>query len=175
VYKRQLDSGADGIIVPRVEDKKQAETLVSCCKFPPQGIRGCGTIAPLDYKVENWADALAWLNEQTMIVPQVESLKAIDALDDMLDVPGIDAILVGPLDLSINMGIPGRFSDPALVAAIERVIAVCDKHNVASGIAFTSPELVRPWRDRGMRFLVCGFDGFMLHDIARSYVSALRS
>ena len=172
---RMLDTGADGLIVPRVENREQARHLVDCCKFPPVGRRGCGTTATLDYRGGDWGEAVAWLNEQTMIVPQVESLAAIDALDDILDVPGMDAILVGPLDLSINMGIPGRYHDPAFVAAVERVIAVCEKRHVPSGIAVATPDAVRPWAERGMRFLVCGFDGWMLLDTATAYVEAIRS
>jgi len=170
-----LDTGADGLIVPRVESREQAERLVSYCYFPPKGIRGCGSTAPLDYRREDWSVAIPWLNEHLLIVCQVESPQAIDNLDDILDVPGIDAVLVGPLDLSISLGVPGKVNDPKMVAAIDRVIAICRAHNMPSGIVGASPEALKPWWEKGMRFLSCGADSGMLLTTGMANVREIRA
>ncbi len=170
-----LDTGADGLIVPRVESREQAERLVSYCFFPPKGIRGCGTTATLDFRREDWRLAVPWLNEQLLIVCQVESPTAIDALDDILHVPGIDAVLVGPLDLSISLGVPGQMNDPKMIAAIDRVIAICRAHDTPSGIVGASAEALKPWWEKGMRFFSCGTDSGMLMSTGMANVQALRA
>jgi len=170
-----LDSGADGLIVPRVESKTQAECIVAYSKFPPQGVRGCGTTAPLDFNRQGeWGPALAWLNDQSLIATQVESMKALDTLPEMLQVPGIDLIVVGPLDLSINLGVPGQFNHPKFVTAVERVIQICQTHNVPSGIVLATPEALKPWWEKGMRFLVCSNDFTMIKSTATDHLRAVR-
>ena len=106
-------AGADGLIVPRIETPEQAMKLVSFAKYPPMGVRGCGGTAFFDYKAPQLGrGACPWLNEQTLICPQVESVRAIEALDEILDVPGVDVIVVGPQDLSISLGVPGQHNHP---------------------------------------------------------------
>ncbi len=170
-----LDAGADGLIVPRVETREQAERLVSYAKFPPLGARGCGTLAMLDFRVPDWQQALPWLNEQTLICTQVESTTAIENLDSILAVPGIDVALVGPLDLSISLGVPGRFDHPALIAAVDRVIDISRAHGKVSGIVLGSPAAVKPWWEKGMRFFSCGGDTGFLADGAAAIVRGVRA
>jgi 2-keto-3-deoxy-L-rhamnonate aldolase RhmA len=157
-----LDTGADGLIVPRIETKEQAARLISYAKFPPLGVRGCGTTATVDFQRIDWREALPKLNEQSLIVSQVESMTAIENLDEILSVPGIDVVAVGPLDLSINLGVAGQMQDPKLIAAVDRVIAICKRHNVTSGIIMGPPEALKPWWEKGMRFFSCGGDGGLL-------------
>ncbi len=157
-----LDMGADGLIVPRVETKEQAERLISYAKYPPMGQRGCGGLAFFDYKAEDWRQGIPWLNEQTLICTQVESTTAIANLEAVLSVPGIDVIVVGPQDLSISLGIPGQHSDPKEIAAIEKVIAICNKHNKPCGIVMGNGDLAKPWVEKGMRFVVAGSDASMI-------------
>jgi 2-keto-3-deoxy-L-rhamnonate aldolase RhmA len=164
-----LDLGADGLIVPRIESPEQAAKLVSFAKYPPMGIRGCGGTAHLDFKAPNWGEALPWLNQQTMICPQVESVRAIEALDETLSVPGIDLVVVGPQDLSISLGVPGEHAHPKEIAAIERVIATCQAHNKPCGIVMGSGDLAKPWVEKGMRFVVAGSDlGILLQGGAKN-------
>jgi 2-dehydro-3-deoxyglucarate aldolase/4-hydroxy-2-oxoheptanedioate aldolase len=170
-----LDAGADGLIVPRVESREQAERLVSYAKFPPLGVRGCGTNANLDFQPPDWPKALPWLNDQMLLAPQVESPAAIEALDGILSVPGVDVALVGPLDLSISLGVPGQFNDPKFIAAVDRVIAICKKHNTTAGIVLTSPAAVKPWWEKGMRFFSCGTDSGFIMAGATANVQGVRA
>ena len=171
-----LDAGADGVVVPRVTSTAQAERAVSYAKFPPTGVRGCGTTAPLDFnRQQGWDQALRRLNEQSLVVLQAESKEAIDSLEDILQVRGVDVVLVGPLDLSINLGVAGKLDDPKWTAAVERVIEICMAHQVPTGIMLGSPEALRPWWEKGMRFLVCGNDYVMIRDTASRNVGEIRS
>jgi len=170
-----LDTGADGLIVPRIEGPEQAARLASYAKYPPMGTRGCGGIAFFDYKTPNWPEGIPWLNEQTLIAPQVESVRAIEALDKTLEVPGIDAVIVGPQDLSVSLGIPGQHNHPKEVEAIERVIAICNAHKKPCGIVLASGELCKPWVEKGMRMVVAGGDIGMIGQMGARNVQAVRS
>lgn len=170
-----LDSGADGLIVPRIETVEGIKKLISYSKYPPMGARGCGGVAYLDYKPANWAEALPWLNEQTLICPQVESVQAIDILDETLEVPGVDVVIVGPQDLSINLGVPGQHNHPKEIEAIERVISICKNHHKPCGIVMGNGDLAKPWVERGMQMVVAGSDWGMLYSTGMQNVKIVRA
>jgi len=157
-----LDSGADGVIVPRVETREQAERVVSYARFPPLGVRGCGTTATLDYKRIDWREALPWLNEQTLVAIQVESSRSIANLEEILKTPGIDAVFIGPLDLSISLGVPGQLDSPVVKEAMAHVVATCVAQGVPVGTVMLTPDALKPWWEQGMRFLSCGTDTSLL-------------
>lgn len=170
-----LDSGAFGIFVPRVENRAQAERAVAAARFPPLGVRGCGTTATLEFNTPpDWGESLAWLNEQTLVVLQIESQQAIDSLDDILNVQGIDAIFVGPLDLSINLGVPGKMTHPRMIAAVDRVVQICQMRNMPCGILASSADGLQEWWEKGMRLLVCGNDQGILRSGAQQLVQGVR-
>src|ERR1700709_2366890 len=101
---RALDSGAQGIIFPRMEDPKLLETALSWTKFPPVGVRGYGLTAPqIDYEPLSFNEVIEHGNENTLTVLQIESKRAVEAREEILSVPGIDAVMIGPADLSISM------------------------------------------------------------------------
>jgi 2-dehydro-3-deoxyglucarate aldolase/4-hydroxy-2-oxoheptanedioate aldolase len=170
-----LDSGADGLIVPRIETPEQAQKLVSYAKYPPMGVRGCGGMGFFDYKPSNWAEEIPWMNEQTLVCPQVESVRAIEALDEILDVPGVDIMVVGPQDLSISLGVPGQHSHPKEIAAIEKVIDTCNRRNKVCGIVMGNGDLAKPWVEKGMRFVVAGSDLNILLQAGTKNVQTVRS
>ncbi|HWE50122.1 MAG TPA: aldolase/citrate lyase family protein, partial [Bryobacteraceae bacterium] len=93
-----------------------------------------------------------------LTVLQIESRRAVEARDEILSVPGIDAVLIGPADLSISMGIPGQFQHPELLDAIEKIRETCDSKGIAPGIHTRTVPLANHWKQRGMRFLSCGSD-----------------
>ena len=170
-----LDAGADGLIVPRIETPEQAAKLVSYAKYPPLGVRGCGGTAFFDFNAPNWVEGLPWLNDQTLIAPQVESVKAIENLEKTLAVPGIDVIVVGPQDLSISLGVPGQHSHPKEIEAIDHVIAICKKHNKPCGIVMGSGDLAKPWVEKGMQFVVAGNDFALLAQGGARNVQVVRA
>lgn len=170
-----LDMGADGLIVPRVETVEQAERLVSFSKYPPMGQRGCGGLAFFDYQAPDWGKGIPWLNEQTLVATQVESTTAIENLEKIVQIPGIDAIIVGPQDLSISLGVPGQHAHAKEIAAVDRVIAICNKYNKPCGIVMGNGDLAKPWVEKGMRFVVAGSDSGMIMSAGTRNVQIVRA
>jgi 2-keto-3-deoxy-L-rhamnonate aldolase RhmA len=118
---RLLDSGAQGIILPRVEDPKILEEALSWMRFPPMGKRGYGVnTTMIGYESHGFKAIIEHQNLNTLSVVQFESRLAIERADELLSIPGLDIAMVGPADLSINLGIPGDFENPATGMAWSR-------------------------------------------------------
>jgi 2-dehydro-3-deoxyglucarate aldolase/4-hydroxy-2-oxoheptanedioate aldolase len=172
---RALDCGAQGVIFPRVESPELLERAVSWTRFPPMGVRGFGLAAThVEYERATIPQVLAHQNENTMVVLQIETQMAVDRRDELLSVPGIDAVLIGPVDLSLSLGVPGDFEHPRMVAAMEQVRDSCLKHGVAPGTQLRTLALAKFWKERGMIFLGSGSETGFLFDKASEVVSALR-
>jgi 2-dehydro-3-deoxyglucarate aldolase/4-hydroxy-2-oxoheptanedioate aldolase len=164
-----------GILLPRVESPEILARAVSWTFFPPAGVRGYGfTQHNVDYEPVTIPQIIQHSNDNTMLVFQIETQAALDARDELVSVPGVDAVMVGPADLSISLGIPGQFEHPKLIDAIDRIIESCQRHHVAPGIHMRALHLAKFWRDRGMRFLSTGGDALFLFDKASETVRALR-
>lgn len=172
---RALDAGAQGIIIPRVETRDQAEAAVSFAKYPPLGRRGAGGDARNGYEPRDAKTAVDEANAETMVIVQIETLLGVDNLVKIVSVPGIDVICLGPLDLSISLGIPGQFDHPSFVETVHRIVTICEQHNVPSGYVSREASALQRWHDLGMRFLVCNSDGNMLLQGAARDVAILRS
>ena len=166
---RVLDAGAMGIMMPRVRTRSDVETIVRSAKYPPVGERGCG-IRPLltDYESTGSLEGdLEWVNAQTLVCIQIETREAIEHLDDVLSVPGVDATIMGPNDLSIALGVPGDYHHPIMDDAVTHMIDVCDRYGVAPGIHIRDMERLLDYKRRGTRLLAYGTDvGFMLEAAA---------
>ncbi len=149
VIKRILDIGAFGVLVPWVNSKQEAETAVRACKYPPEGIRGfgprrAGLFDPAYYKTAN---------DEILIAVQIETQQALDNLDGILSVPGIDAGYVGPFDLSCSLGfgMPPKWDEPRYLAAFDRVLAAAKRYGKAAGIYASSDNIA--WAlDKGFTF-----------------------
>ena len=128
------------------------------------GVRGFGlSAAHLEFESVSMADAIAHFNEHVMVVLQIETKTALERIDELLAVPNIDAVLIGPADLSIALGIPGQFDHPEFVAAVERIRDRCDSRGIAPGLHLRSLPMARRWRNQGLRFLSCNSDiGYLL-------------
>ncbi len=175
LVSRALDCGAQGIIFPRVESPELLERAVSWTKFPPVGVRGYGlTNQAVNYEPMTFPQILEHVNANTMVVMQIETQRAVDAREELLSVPGIDAVMIGPADLSISLGVPGDFQHPKMVAAMEAIRDTCLAKGVAPGTQTRSPALARFWKERGMLFLGCSNEMTMLYDRAVEVASQLR-
>jgi len=162
---RVLDAGAEGIMVPMTSTKEQAEAIARYSKYTPIGQRGFGTqTGQTDYKPLKALDFMKEANENTLIIAQIETKEAIQNVDAILSVEGIDVGLIGPNDLSISMGIPDQLGSEVLAQAIEKVVETAKKKGKATGIHIGNTEAIRKWRARGMTVLACSTDiGFMFN------------
>ncbi|MBV9789753.1 MAG: 2,4-dihydroxyhept-2-ene-1,7-dioic acid aldolase [Chloroflexi bacterium] len=171
--KKALDIGAAGIIAPQVNSAEQAAQVVCWSKYAPQGTRGVGIGRAHGYGLQ-LQDYIAHANERTAVVVQAEHIDAVNQIEAIVQVAGVDAVLVGPYDLSASMGRIGQVDHPEVVAAIERVTAACLSAGVRLGIFGVSAEAVQPYIDRGYTLIVAGVDTLFLAGGVRQVLSQLR-
>ena len=172
---RALDSGAEGIIFPRSEDPAQLARAVRGAKFPPKGHRGFGLGPPqVGYQQASFDEIVEHCNRETLMIAQIESVTALERLPELAAVEGLDALLVGPADLSISLGVGGQWRHPKLVQAIDQVIALCGRANVWPAIQVRDVELAKFWIGRGMRLVGCSSDAALLWSAVNSVAGGLR-
>ncbi len=171
---RVLDAGAMGVMLPRVETRAQVEQFVSFMKYPPAGVRGAsGTRGHTDYGGARPQELVAHMNEHMLVILQIERKRAVDDIDQLLGVPGVDVALIGPFDLTISLGEDDTRA-PAVEGAIQQVVDAARRHGVASGIHTHDAAEVAGWGARGMTMLTCNSDMGFLGAGARQTVAALR-
>ena len=176
LMSRPLDAGAQGLMVPRVDTPDQVRKVVSYMKYPPVGERGCAVQrGHSDYLSVPTKEFMEWANEHTLVIIQIESKEAVENIDEMVSIPGVDVALIGPNDLSVSLGIPGEQTHPMEVEAIEKVIAACKKHGVAPGIHTGNVDQLKGWMEKGMRFITWSGDIPMLMNASQTALKALRA
>jgi len=155
--KRILDAGAQGIIVPQVNSAAQAAAVVRASRYPPQGNRGVGIGRAQGYGAR-FADYVSSANDEVVVVVQAEHRDAVDSIEEIVAVPGIDCVLIGPYDLSASFNRMGQIHDAEVVSAIEKVLSVCAGAGIPTGYFGVTAEAVEEYRRRGCRLLVAGVD-----------------
>lgn len=174
---RILDSGAQGIVVPHVDSVEEAQRAVAYCKYPPVGHRSAmGVFPQLAYQGMPVGDALPVLNDETLVICMVETQTAIDQVDAIAAVPGLDVVLIGTNDYCAELGIPGQFGHAKVEEAYRAVIAACRKHGKHPGMGGVyEPKLMEKYIGYGMRFILSGGDLSFLMAGARERSKLLRS
>ncbi len=172
---RALDAGAEGIMVPMTSTKDQAEEIVRYSKYTPLGQRGFGNqIGQTDYRPLKTLDFMKEANEHTLIVAQIETREAIENVDSILSVEGIDVALIGPNDLSISLGIPDQMGSEILTKAIDKVVETAKKKKKATGIHIGNVEAIKKWRSKGMTVLAFSTDISFQYNASKSSLEELR-
>jgi len=162
---RVLDGGALGIVMPHVDSAAEAAEVVDHLKYPPIGHRSVAGAPPqLGYRSLPVGEASAALNEATLIAVMLETPQAVADAEAIAAVPGVDVLLIGTNDLTMELGIPGEFGHAKVVAAYERVIAACRKHGKWPGMGgIYTEDLMAKYIDMGARFILSGADlGMMM-------------
>lgn len=136
-----LDAGARGIIAPMINTKEDAIAMVKACRYFPLGERSNSGIRGEWGEFKDYRGYLDAVNEELVIIPMIETQQAIDNLDDILGVPGIDVFLVGPSDLSIELGVPLDYSCDTYQQGLDKIAAACKKHGVVPGMYFIPPNM----------------------------------
>jgi 2-dehydro-3-deoxyglucarate aldolase/4-hydroxy-2-oxoheptanedioate aldolase len=151
---RVLDMGAMGLMVPMVESEEQARQIVQFAKYPPQGRRGTAFgIAHDDYQDGDSVAKMRSANQEQLLIAQIETVAGLENLDKIAAVEGIDVLWIGHNDLSTSMGIPGEFTHPRYLAAVQRVLDACQRHGKAPGFMASSVEQGRALLSQGFRCL----------------------
>ncbi len=157
---RLLDAGAMGIVFPHVDTAEHAKELVASCKYPPVGHRSLGgPMAQLGFRPYSRSESSAAVNRETVMVMMLETPEAIENADAIAAVPGVDVLLIGTNDLTLEMGIPGKYDEPAVVRAYDAVVAACRKHGKHPGMGgiYDHPTMEK-YVKAGARFILCGSD-----------------
>lgn len=139
LIKRVMDAGAHGVIVPMVNTAADAKLAVSSVKYPPVGKRGVGLARAQGYGLE-FEKYKNWVNKNSVVIVQIEHIKAVDNLDEILGCPGVDGFIVGPYDLSASLGRPGDYNNSAVTDAINEIRRKSKKHSCVSGFHVIPPD-----------------------------------
>jgi 4-hydroxy-2-oxoheptanedioate aldolase len=175
IIGKVMDAGAYGVICPMVNTAEQARAFISACKYPPQGIRSNGPVRAGIYGASTGYQQTA--NEEVLCIPMIETVEALANLESILDVPGIDAIYIGPTDLAFSLGLPPKMDhENAQVFEIyERIIAATRKRNIAACLHCMEPAYAKRMVAMGFRLVTVGWDSLYVANGARAAVTAMRA
>ncbi len=159
VIKPVLEMGVDGIIIPMVMDAVQAEAVLSACLYPPEGIRGFGPRRAIAYNAQSLEEYLKEAKDSFLRILQVEHISAVEHIEAILALPALDAIIIGPNDLSGSIGMLGRTLHPDVLALGKRVIEAAKRAGKPVGVSIGPDEkAMQTWLGLGVDFISCGDD-----------------
>lgn len=175
IIKKVMDMGADGVIVPMVKNKDEAQMAVDFVKYPPVGKRGVGLYRAQNYGL-GFEEYKKWVDEEAVIIAQIEHIDAVTNIEDILSVDGIDGTIVGPYDLSGSMGVPGEYYREDVQNAILTVKEACKKYNKPYGfhVIESNPTKLQEKIEEGCTFLAYSLDFFFLGDSARAGMKIIK-
>jgi 4-hydroxy-2-oxoheptanedioate aldolase len=169
-----LDAGAAGVLVPHVQSADDAAAVVEAARFPPQGGRGAHPwVRAAGYAATD--DWHARANDDVAVIAMVEGQEGVAAVDEILAVPGLDAVFLGPVDLAASLGLAGQLDHPQVVAAVRSVIERAGAVDVAAACFSPSVEGARRWVAAGARLVTVGVDTQILLPAFRSLVDGMRT
>ena len=174
IIGKVLDAGAHGVICPMVNTRTEAEAMVSACLYPPKGKRSNGPIRAGLYGVSTDYQKVA--NEEVMVIPMIETIEAVNNLESILDVPGIDCVYIGPSDLGISMGKPPVLDreDPEMMKIYTHVIAECRKRNILTGIHSNSAAYSVKMIETGFNWVAIANDSSLMAMASKDVVGKFR-
>jgi len=176
ILKRVLDAGAKGVIVPRINSKEDAQKAVGAVKYPPVGVRGVGLARAQGYgfDFDKYAEKV---NDETKVIAQIEHINAVNHLEEILSVDGIDGTIIGPYDLSGSMGKPGKYEDSEVYQVLERYEGISKKVGKPMGYHVIEPDyrLVLEKIEAGYSFIAFSLDTLFLGRMCRQQLEELKS
>lgn len=174
LLKMYLDVGAQSFLIPMIQNKEQAQNAVRATRYPPQGIRGVGSALARASRWNGIEGYLKKANDEICVLVQVETMEAVNNLDEILEVEGVDGVFIGPADLSADMGYIGQPNHEKVVATIESCIQKIVKANKAPGILMANEEMAKHYIDLGALFVAIGVDTSVLTQACKSKLAQFR-
>lgn len=172
--KRALDMGAAGIIVPQIESAADAAQAVRLSRYAPDGARGMGLARAHGYGF-TFSDYIKNANDEIAVIVQVEDARAVEQIEAIAAVDGLDAVFLGPYDLSASLGHPGDIHHPTVAEAIDHVTRACQEAGMPLGYFGLDAAAVTPFIERGYTLICAGIDCVLLGQAASRLVDALKS
>ena len=174
-FKRVLDLGAYGVMVPWVGSAAEAEAAVAASRYLPRGIRGAAsTTRATRFGQRPFLDCLARAHEETTTVIQIERASVLDEVEQIAAIDGVDVLFVGPLDLSVSMGMAQEYARPEFLHALQRVSDAAKANGKAAGILTMNSALAAMWKSMGYTFIAYGSDGAMVTQGMQAAVKLLK-
>jgi 2-dehydro-3-deoxyglucarate aldolase len=173
IVTRVLDTGAAGLVFPMIKSEEDAINAVRSAKYPPEGVRGVGLARAHGYSEQGREEYLKRANEQMLVIIQIEHVAAVEDIERITAVDGIDALYIGPADLSASMGLLGQYNHPSVLEAIEKVRAVAHRRKVPIGIPVETAEEANARVAEGYQFIQVGMDALYLSSGCRSALKKL--
>ncbi len=174
--KPVLDAGAHGIVVPQIRSPEEVRRAVADCRYPPVGRRGFGPLIPTNYGRRGGPEYVARANAQVFVSVMIETAEAVEQIDQIVAIPGLDSVVLGPWDLSGSLGCLGQVDHPRVVAALEKAIAAAKKASLAVGSGMPAdPEFALVQIRRGVQWLQLGGDCGYLVKFAEQAQAQIRS
>jgi len=173
--KRVMDAGACGIIVPMVKSIDDVNRAVDAVKYPPFGTRSVGLARAQKYG-QSFDEYLDWQKSESIIIVQIEHIDAVNNLEEIFSVGGVDGYIIGPYDLSASLGVPGQFEDPTFLNAMERVKKVSHDMKIMGGIHIIEPkpEQLQQRINEGYQFIAYSLDIRMIDVACREGLSMIQ-
>ena len=172
---RALDIGAQGIEIPQINSKADAVRAVKSVKYSPQGERGvCRYVRAANYSSMDKFKYFESANKETMIIAHIEGVEGINNLDEILSVPSIDVIFVGPYDLSQSLGISGQVNHPLVTEKMKEVVSKCKESKVAAGTFADDVETAKSWVSLGVQYMSFSVDVGILYNASKIIVNKLK-
>lgn len=172
---KALDIGASGVQVPQIQNAHQAEQAIKAAKFYPEGERGvCRFVRAARYSAMDRYEYFKTANE-ALVILQLEGLQALENIDEILKVPGIDILFIGPYDLSQSLGIPGQISNPVLIEKMEYIVGKAKSRNIHIGTFIDRMEHTKRWKNAGVKYLSYSVDVGIFHEACREIVQAAQA
>lgn len=174
VVLKHLDVGAHGIQVPQINTAEDAKLLVQRSKYSPLGKRGVAMPRAADYGLYPIMDYFEKANNETMIIAHCENITALENLEDIAKIPGIDVIFLGPFDMSQSMGIPGQVTHQKIEEAAQRVLDICKKYDKVPGIFAVTAENAKSRIEQGFRYVPIGMDCTLIGSAFKEIVNKVK-
>lgn len=163
-----LDLGIGGLQIPHIKTKEDAEKAVEFAKFHPMGERGlCRFVRAAEFSNISKENYISQANSKSIIILQIEGVEGAKNIDEISSVEGVDVIFVGPYDLSQSMGLTGQIWHPDVAKEITRIIEICKKKNVETGVFTDTPEGIKHWSNLGVKYLNYRIDTELFIDFAK--------
>jgi 2-dehydro-3-deoxyglucarate aldolase/4-hydroxy-2-oxoheptanedioate aldolase len=173
---RALDAGAMGVMVPMVRTAEEARFIVSCTRYPPTGRRGAAFgFAHDDYESGDVAAKIKLANDRTLAICLIETPEAIDNIDEIAAVPGVDVLWLGHFDLTNFMGIPAQFDHPRYLKAVDKLVAAAKKHKKVLASMTASEAWSRDYWAKGFRLFAVGVDAHLMQSALRTSLAPLQA
>lgn len=172
VIAKYLDAGVLGVMTPMVNSAEEARRVVEAVKYPPVGKRGLAGVRANDFGTS--PEYVERANEATVVMVQIETTEGIERAEEIINTDGVDAVFLGPSDISVALGVPGQAKHPTVLETIERLTEKVVAAGRTAGTIARTPEDYGYWRDRGVQLFLNGANGLLL-GAAKAYVDGARA